>query len=101
MAELTSAQRKYLRKLAHHLDPLVLVGRQGITDSLVWAVNDALDAHELIKVRFNEFKSEKKALTQEIVERAQCHLAGIIGHVAILYRPHPEEEKRKITLPGD
>lgn len=100
MPELTSGQRKYLRKLAHHLDPIVIVGKQGVSGTLIQAAAEALEAHELIKIRFNEFKREKKALTQQIAEETGSAVAGIIGHVAILYRPHPEEDKRRITLPN-
>jgi RNA-binding protein len=100
MTDLTSTQRKYLRSQAHHLDPVVLVGKQGITETLLRAVDAALEAHELIKMRFNDFKPEKKALTAQVAEHSHCQVAGILGHVAILYREHPEEEKRKIRIPG-
>ncbi len=99
MTELTSGQRKYLRGLAHHLDPVVIVGKQGLTDAVTQATTEALDAHELIKIRFNEFKKEKKELTAHLAGETGSAVAGIIGHVAILYRPHPEEDKRRITLP--
>ena len=99
MPDLTSGQRKYLRKLAHHLEPLVIVGKQGVTDSLLDATREVLDAHELVKVRFNEFKSEKKALSRQLADETDSAVAGIIGHIAILYRPHPDEDQRRITLP--
>lgn len=99
MEPLTSGQRKYLRKQAHHLDAVILIGKAGLTDALVRAADDALLAHELIKVRFNEHKTEKKALTEELSTRTSSAVAGILGHVAILYRPHPEPEKRRIKLP--
>jgi RNA-binding protein len=99
-SELTSGQRKYLRGLAHHLEAVVLVGKQGLSESLVAAASGALDAHELIKVRFNEHKDQKKELTAKLAEETSSQVAGIIGHVAILYRPHPEAEKRRIKLPG-
>jgi RNA-binding protein len=99
MLELSSSQRKYLRSLAHHLDPVVLVGKQGVTDMLVRSALQALEAHELIKIRFNEFKDQKRVLADEITRRVGGHIAGIIGHVAIVYRPHPDPEKRKIALP--
>ena len=98
MTELTSAQRKQLRKLAHHLDPVVIVGVNGVTESLVNAVDHALQSHELIKVRFNEFKDEKKDLTAQIAEKTKSQIAGILGHVAILYREHEDPEERKIKL---
>ncbi|MBI2434789.1 MAG: ribosome assembly RNA-binding protein YhbY [Candidatus Hydrogenedentes bacterium] len=99
MQELSSVQRKYLRGQAHHLEPLVLVGKQGVTETLVRSVSQALDAHELIKVRFNEHKPEKKALVEEICRQTGCAAAGIVGHVAILYREQSDPQKRKIVLP--
>ncbi len=100
MEPLTSAQRKYLRGLANRLDALVIVGKQGVTDNLIQAVDDALTAHELIKVRFNEFKDEKDALSETIAGATSSHIAGRIGHVLILYREQPDPEKRAIRLPS-
>lgn len=99
MTQLNSTQRKYLRHVGHHLDPIVIIGKQGVTDMLVRAVTQALEAHELVKVRFNEFKDEKRALAEEIERRTGSHIAGMIGHVALFYKQNPDEEKRKIELP--
>lgn len=95
---MTSAQRKQLRSLAHHLDPVVMVGKQGMTDAVIAATDQALDAHELIKVRFLEHKDEKSALTDHLTEATRSECAGIIGHIAILYRQHEDPKKRKIDL---
>lgn len=95
---MTSQQRKHLRGLAHHLDPVVMIGKQGVTDGIIAATIKALDAHELIKVRFLDFKEEKKDLTAQLAEATSCEIAGIIGHVAILYKEHPDADKRKIDL---
>lgn len=95
---LTSAQRTRLKSLAHHLEPAVIVGKQGVGDSLINAAQASLAAHELIKIRFNDFKEEKKTLAPEIAARAEAHLVGIIGHIAILYKQHPDPEKRRIKL---
>jgi len=100
MAPLNSSQRKQLRAMAHHLDPVILVGKQGVTDMLVRAASEALEDHELVKVKFNEFKGEKKALVAEIVRRTASEQVGLVGHVAILYRRQPDDEKRKIHLEG-
>lgn len=98
-AALRGAQRRFLRAQAHHLQPAVVVGKQGLTPSLLAALDDALTAHELIKVRFGDFKDQRKELSQALAEQTGSHLAGLIGHVAILYRPHPEPKERKIRLP--
>lgn len=99
MQPLNSQQRKHLRGLAHHLDPLILVGKQGYTHALVRATAEALDDHELIKVRFNDFKDQKGEIIHEIARRTGSEVVGTIGHVAILYRENPDPEKRKIDLP--
>ncbi len=101
MKALTSKQRKFLRSEAHHLDPLILVGRHGLTDALVRATAEALDDHELIKVRFNEFKGEKREIVGEMTRRTGAELVGMVGHVATLYRQNPDPEKRRIDLPGE
>lgn len=101
MSELSSGQRKELRSKAHHLDPIVLIGNRGVTESLIKSIDSALEAHELIKIRFNEFKDEKKTLATQIAEETSASVAGLIGHVAILYREHPKPEKRKIKISSE
>ncbi len=98
LSTLNAAQRKQLRSLAHHLEPIVLIGKQGVTETVVGAVDDALEAHELVKIRFHEHKDAKKLLTAEIAQRTGCEVAGIIGHVAILYRQQEDPEQRSISL---
>lgn len=100
MATLNSSQRKQLRAMAHHLDPVILVGKQGVSDMLVRATSEALENHELVKVKFNEFKGEKKTLIEQIAHRTAADLVGMVGNVAILYRRQPDDEKRKINLDG-
>lgn len=95
---MTSQQRKHLRGIAHHLDPVVMIGKQGLTGGIITATAKALDAHELIKVRFLDYKEEKKELTGQLAEATASEIAGLIGHIAILYKEHPDPEKRKIDL---
>ena len=99
MSQLTGAQRKFLRGMANRLDALIIVGKQGASDSLMRATAAELEAHELIKVRFNEFKDEKDALSEKIAEATGAEVVGRIGHVVMLYREHPDPEKRTIKLP--
>lgn len=98
MSGLTPRQRKQLRALAHDLEPIVQVGKELVTEPLVRQLDQALQAHELVKVRFLEGKREKTELLSELVSRTGAVVAGVVGHVAILYRPHPDEAKRKIRL---
>lgn len=93
---LKGSEKKHLRGLAHGLKPLVQVGKKGLTDELIASVDMALMDHELIKVRFLDFKGEKKALSETIAGKTGSELAGLIGNVAVLFRPHPDPVKRKI-----
>ena len=95
---LTSEQRRQLKSLAHHLNPLVQIGQKGVTDALIDAVNQALTDHELIKVRFMDFKDEKHDLSDVIALKTSSNRVGIIGNVLTLYRQSPVEEKRHIVL---
>ena len=99
--ELKGFQRKYLRGLAHDLKPTVWVGQKGMTEALTAQASEALDQHELIKVKFNDFKDpeDKKEIGGWLEEDTGASIVGMIGHTLILYRPHPDPEKRKITLP--
>ena len=98
MKELSGKERKYLRGLAHSMKPVVQVGAKGLSDTLISAVNEALETHELIKVKFVEFKDEKKEIAATIAEKSLSQLAGMIGNVAIFYRENKDEDKRKVDL---
>lgn len=97
MTDVTGRQRKHLRGLAHDLDPVVHVGGKGLTEAVLREVDLALEAHELIKIRFLD-PEEKKQQSREIADRLDAVLAGLIGHVGIFYRPHPDPEQRRIEL---
>ncbi|MDD4357637.1 MAG: YhbY family RNA-binding protein, partial [Smithellaceae bacterium] len=83
---------------AHHLKPLVMIGAKGLTGQILGSVDLALNDHELIKVKFGEFKEAKKEISEEIAEATQSELVGLIGNIAIFYRQHPNPEKRKIKI---
>lgn len=96
--EMTSTQRKSLRGQAHGLKPVVWIGQHGLTPALIKSIDEALLAHELIKMKFNEFKEEKDELLAQITDQTSSCLAGRIGNIAILYRQHPDPAKRKIKV---
>jgi RNA-binding protein len=101
MKKLTGLQAKYLRGLAHDLKPIVFVGQKGVTDALIASTEQAFERHELIKVKFIDFKEkkQKKEIAETIMSTTGCLLAGMIGHIATFYRPHTDPEKRRIVLP--
>jgi RNA-binding protein len=99
MITLNTKQKKYLRALAHDLKPIVYIGQQGLNDAILKEADRALDDHELIKIRFIDYKDEKKALSEKIAAHTGAALLGITGHLACFYRPSPIENKQRITLP--
>lgn len=98
MIELTSKQRKYLEKEAHDLQPVVIVGGAGVTEGLIQMADNSLAAHELIKIKFNEYKDEVKELTAQICESCDATLVRIIGFTAILFREAEQPEDRNYKL---
>ncbi len=93
MKELTNIQKKKLKALAHKMKPVVLIGQKGITESLVKAVDKALEDHELIKVKFVDLKDEKIELSEKVVSDTGSLMVNMIGNTAILYRENPEKPK--------
>ena len=83
---MTSSERAKLRSAAQGLSPYVMVGHNGITENVVGALNEALDCHELVKVRFQDFKEETKNLSNELAEKAGCTLVAVTGFTAVFYR---------------
>lgn len=98
MIELNSKQRKFLEKAAHDLQPVVIVGGAGVTDGVIKMVDDSLKSHELIKVKFNEYKDEKIDLTNEICNQLDATLVRVIGNVAILFKEAENPEERQFEL---
>ena len=98
MNKLKSKQRSFLRSQAHHLEPVVLIGKNGVTDGTIEAVNKALETRELIKIKFREYKDEKNSLSHQLAESTESHIVGTIGHTVILFRQNPDGEKQNYTL---
>jgi RNA-binding protein len=101
MKVLTSSQAKYLRGLAHAFKPVVFVGQKGLTEALIKSAGEAFHSHELIKIRFIDFKEKEQKLkiAAALEKKTGSRMAGMIGHTAIFYKPHSEPAKRKIVLP--
>jgi putative YhbY family RNA-binding protein len=90
---LTAAERREHRAAAHHLDPVVMVGADGLTDSVVQAVDAALKAHGLVKVRvFADERQAREAMWVEMTERLGAAPVQHIGKLLVLWRPMPPKE---------
>jgi RNA-binding protein len=94
-------QRRYLRAAAHPLKPVILIGQKGVSPELVASLEQALDQHELVKVKFieNKNKADKTRMIQDLQNAVNAELAGTLGHTAIFYRESPDPKKRRIILP--
>lgn len=98
MNNLNSNQRKILTQAAQSIKPVVQIGQNGLTESVLGKIEESLNAHELIKVKFLEFKDEKNDIAAEISESTNSALVRIIGNIAIFYKPAEKEEKRKFGI---
>lgn len=95
---LTTAQTRFLRGQAHGLKAMLQVGGKGVTPALIAEVGQALDDHELIKVKIAADDREARALlVEQLIEGTGAALVQRIGHTAVLYRP--SRDKRQIILP--
>jgi RNA-binding protein len=96
---LSDAQRKYLRRLGHDRNPIVLVGQGGISPNLVTELDRALNDHELVKVRARVGDRDlRDQILDQLATATGSELVQRIGHVALYYRPN--KEKPGILLPG-
>ncbi|TCK01784.1 RNA-binding protein [Volucribacter psittacicida] len=95
--QLSTKQKQYLKGLAHHLNPVVMLGGHGLTEGVLAEIDNALSHHELIKVKIAGADRETKQLIIEaIVRETQACAVQTIGHILVLYRP---SEEKKISLP--
>jgi len=100
MGDLTGAQRKQLRGMAHGYKPIVQIGKEGLTENVLRAIDDALLAHELIKVKIAAERDQREETVPLIEARLSCECVGTVGRMAIFYRAHPDPEKRRIAIPA-
>ena len=97
MDPLRGKQRRFLRGLGHHLDPVVQVGKEGISDGLVGATEAALEQHELIKVRVGENAGDDRHdIAGELATRTGSALVQVLGRTFLLYKARPEEPTIKL-----
>jgi len=94
LIQLTPAQRKVHRSEAHHLDPVVMVGGDGLTEAVKKEVDGALNAHGLIKIRvFSDDRAAREAMLLNLADTLSAAPIQHIGKLLVLWRPKPEREK--------
>ena len=97
---LSGKQRRYLRGLGHNLEPIVQIGKLGLTDAVTAAVDTALDEHELIKVRIGtECPDDRHDVAERLAPAVKSEVAQVLGRTLLLWRKRPKDSK--IQLPKD
>lgn len=89
---LTGKQRRHLRALGHKLTPVVQVGKDGIDEGLVKAIDQALTDHELIKIKVGETAGvDRHEAAEALAGKTRSEVAQVLGNTVLLYRAHPDE----------
>ena len=86
---LTNAQIRKFKAAAQRMEPMLKVGKAGLSEGFIRTVAEELARHELVKIKFAEFKEEKKTLAPLLAEKTASHLIMRVGNVMVLYRPKP------------
>ena len=95
---LTGKEKRFLRSLANTMEPIVQVGKAGVNESVLFSLQEALQARELVKVRvLKNCLDEVQDVAQELVLQSQSELVQVIGRNVLLYRTNPK--KPVIELP--
>lgn len=95
---LTGKQKSFLRSKAHHLTPLFQIGKNGLTESVIVQIEEALEAKELMKVSILQNCGEdKKDIAEKLSQREGMNIVQTIGNTLVLYKE--SEEKKQIELP--
>jgi len=86
--QLTGKQNRFLRGLGHGLPPFVMIGKQHLSDEVVRATHEALEAHELIKVKIQEgCLADRKTVAAELAAETGAAIVQVLGKTFLLYRP--------------
>jgi RNA-binding protein len=94
---LSGKQRRHLRALGHELKPIVQIGKDGIDDGVVKAVDQALADHELIKIKVAEVaKLDRHEAADELAAQTKSEVAQVLGNTVLLYRPDPDDPQIKL-----
>ena len=93
---LNTKQNQHLRRLAHHLKPVIIIGNAGLTDAVMEEIKNAISFHELVKIKLNgPDKATRNEMVDNIITNTDSHHVQSIGHVAIFYKASDE---KKVSL---
>jgi RNA-binding protein len=96
--ELNNVLLRKLKAMAQRMDASLKIGKQGLSEPFIKSLDEELSRHELVKVKFAEFKERKKELAPQLAERTNSRLVMQVGNVVVLFRRNPEESKQKIRF---
>lgn len=95
---ITSKQRSFLRSMAHSIDPVAYLGKQGLTENVIKQIDVCLEARELVKVKLQEgCDLNAKEVANEVAEKLGAEFVQAIGHKFTLYRE--SKDNKQIVLP--
>ena len=101
LIQLTPAERKEKRGDAHHIDPTVMIGADGLTPAVLKEAEVALKSHGLIKVRvFSDDRAAREAMLTEMADKLNAATIQHIGKLLVLWRPLPESQAASEIEPG-
>jgi RNA-binding protein len=86
---LGNSEIRKFKAAAQHLEPILKIGKAGLSDGFIRSVDVALSQHELVKIKFVELKEQKKELAPQLAAKTASHLIMRVGNVMVLHRPHP------------
>ena len=95
---LNPSQRKKLKALAHHLDPRIYIGKEGFNGGVSHSILENLEKHELIKIKFSQYKDKKREISEKISSQTQSQLVSIIGNILIIYKKSNNPKNRQTKL---
>ncbi|SDX94617.1 ribosome assembly RNA-binding protein YhbY [Nitrosomonas sp. Nm33] len=94
MLKLNTSQRRSLAAQAHHINPVVIIGKEGLSTGVINELDRGLSSHELIKIKIlNGDRKERALLLEEICQRLEAFPINHIGKILVIYRPEPEERE--------
>lgn len=88
---LTGKQRRALRAKGHHMEPVVIVGQSGVTEGILGALTQALEDHELIKVKINEGPESRQEAAEKMAEGTTSELVQLLGRTALLFKKRKKD----------
>ncbi len=94
MVSLTNAQIREFKAQAQRLKATLKVGKDGLSPQFLTALDEALKHRELVKVKFDDFKEQKKELAPQLAEKSGSHLITRVGNVVVLFRPKAGEAEQ-------